>query len=213
MGVKPGKAAQLGNLGWGFSETSFGTSNCKFGKFWDQTFCILNRPGLLAAAFSMLDFDSDPLTCTPSFLAKNAHGWIFSLKIFFFSFLIWVIFRGKQGFKLDQKANFKSVLFLKHSYFWNVNQNFWSSEILNYLWWKNFSKSDYFSENTLSFSLSVSLYLSLSLSISEKGPSNFAFSTTFRRFQFSLTAFHKLENITIYSSRLTAFVSQLYWFF
>ena len=212
MGVKPGKAAQLGNLGWGFSETSFGTSNCKFGKFWDQTFCILNRPGLLAAAFSVR-FWFWPFNLHTIFFGQKCPWLNFFLENIFFSFLIWVIFRGKQGFKLDQKANFKSVLFLKHSYFWNVNQNFWSSEILNYLWWKNFSKSDYFSENTLSFSLSLSLCLSLSLSLSEKGPSNFAFLTTFPRFQFSLTAFRKLENITIYSSRLTAFVPQLYWFF
>ena len=115
MGVKPGKAAQLGNLGWGFSETSFGTSNYKFGKFWDQTFCILNRPGLLAAAFSMLDFDSDPLTCTPSFLAKNAHGWIFSLKIFFFLFWFGSSSGENRGLSWTKKQT------LSPSCFWNIH--------------------------------------------------------------------------------------------
>ena len=51
MVVVPRKAAKLENMAWIFCETSFETSDCNIGKWWDQNFYVFSRPGL------MLDFD------------------------------------------------------------------------------------------------------------------------------------------------------------
>ena len=46
--VALGEAAKLENPGLKFSEMSFATSSRKIGKRFGQTFCIPNRPGLMA---------------------------------------------------------------------------------------------------------------------------------------------------------------------
>ena len=48
MGVVPGKAAKLENVGKNFKKTSFGTERLKMGKWRDQTLCIFETPGFVA---------------------------------------------------------------------------------------------------------------------------------------------------------------------
>ena len=47
--------------GLNFLRNVFVTSKLKMGKWWDQTFCVLKTPGLMAPAYVMLDLDSDSL--------------------------------------------------------------------------------------------------------------------------------------------------------
>ena len=44
------------------------TNNSKTENWWDQTFSILSRPGLMASVWAMLDFDSDALTLDSTLL-------------------------------------------------------------------------------------------------------------------------------------------------
>ena len=48
MGVVPGKAAKLENVGRNLKKTSFGTERLKMGKWRDQTLRIFETPGFVA---------------------------------------------------------------------------------------------------------------------------------------------------------------------
>ena len=50
VAVVLGEEAKLENPGWNFSKISFATSSHKIGKKFGQTFCLPNRPGLMAPA-------------------------------------------------------------------------------------------------------------------------------------------------------------------
>ena len=57
--------AKLENMGSNFSETLFSISSHEMGEWRDQTFCVFDRPRLVAQTYmlpNMLDFDSDSLT-------------------------------------------------------------------------------------------------------------------------------------------------------
>ena len=56
VGAAPRKAAKLEIFDWNFSEWLLRTNDCKFGKLWDEKFGVFSRPGLMAKAYTMLDF-------------------------------------------------------------------------------------------------------------------------------------------------------------
>ena len=68
----PGKAAKLEKVVSNFKKMTFGTKRLKTGIWWDQTLCILETPGIVAAAQARLDFDLEPLECDHApFFAKK----------------------------------------------------------------------------------------------------------------------------------------------
>ena len=54
--MAPRKAAKLEIFDGNFSEWLLSTNDCKFGKLWDEKFGVFSRPGLMAKAYTMLDF-------------------------------------------------------------------------------------------------------------------------------------------------------------